>query len=152
MANGKLTDEVRNIIIDAIEAGLSNKTAAALAGIHETTFYQWIQRGEGTHPTLAPAPRYTNFSSDVKRARAIGEQKLLQRIAEESQKNWTAAAWMLERGYGWHSRHAIKFEGLDREDEKMLRRLLDEFDKHGIKASAMFNDLIAEIHEQLENA
>lgn len=50
MRNTKLTPETRDAVIEAIEAGNTNKTAAALAGISEATLYNWLAKGKDEEP------------------------------------------------------------------------------------------------------
>lgn len=50
MAKTKLTEERKQIILDAIGQGNTKETAAALAGVSESTLYNWIARGKDEEP------------------------------------------------------------------------------------------------------
>lgn len=45
MAKTKLTEERKNKVLEAIRAGNTKETAAALAGISEATLYNWLAKG-----------------------------------------------------------------------------------------------------------
>ena len=74
----KLTKAVQDIIVTAIRCGNYLETAAALAGIHKDTFYNWIIKG-------ANAPegnRYHNFSDAVQKALAESESAAIAAIRQ----------------------------------------------------------------------
>lgn len=73
----KLTDEVRRTLITALGAGAPIKTACAVAGVSETAYYAWMQRGRGEHPELAQTPKYKEFWEAVERAIGRGDLELL---------------------------------------------------------------------------
>lgn len=89
----KLTPKVQERIINAVRAGLRYKEAAQVAGIDESTFYNWKKRG-----AQAKSGLYFEFYQALKRAEAEGEFALIARIQQEaSNGTWQAAAWILER-------------------------------------------------------
>jgi len=62
----KLTEAVQAVIVDAIRCGNYLETAAACAGIHKQTFYDWLRKGASAQePNI-----YSNFSDAVTRAMA----------------------------------------------------------------------------------
>ena len=78
----KLTKEVQSQITTAIGAGNYMETAAAFAGIHKDTLYEWLKRGAAEKARVAVSARrsirqeeqiYTDFSDAVKKALAQGE-------------------------------------------------------------------------------
>jgi len=74
----KLTKAVQDIIVTAIRCGNYLETAAACAGIHKDTFYNWIIKG-------ANAPegnRYHNFSDAVQKALAESESAAIAAIRQ----------------------------------------------------------------------
>lgn len=92
---GKFTPERTEIIINAIAEGCPHDTAAALAGIAESTFYAWIEKGEGYQTGL-----YRDFADNVKQARAKAEADRIARINKAGKEgDWKADAWYLERVY-----------------------------------------------------
>jgi len=93
MTMAKLTPEVQEIIVTAIERNLPKNLAAGLAGIAKATFYRWMEQGEaGDQP-------YKDLRDAVIKAEAKGSKTLVNRIRKAGKKEglWTANAWMLER-------------------------------------------------------
>jgi len=74
----KLTKAVQDIIVTAIRCGNYLETAAALAGIHRDTLYEWLRKG-------AAAPEgdcYRDFSDTLTRAMAQSESVAVAAIHE----------------------------------------------------------------------
>lgn len=80
----KLNPDTQEIIIEAISSGNYQETAAALAGIEERTFYNWMKRGENEAKRLEQNPRlrpqqsekiYLQFFQAVKKALASSEAR-----------------------------------------------------------------------------
>lgn len=92
----KLNAETKARLVEGIKLGLSNKLAAQYAGVSESTFYAWRQRGQ------AGEPEYLELLESIKRAEAQSAAQCLaviKRAAHEG--NWTSAAWLLERRHGY---------------------------------------------------
>ena len=92
----KLTKEVQERILQAVQAGNYLDTAAQYAGIDGSTMRRWVQKGEGEGATEP----YRAFCTALKSARASAEVRsvaLIQTAA--SNGTWQAAAWYLERSY-----------------------------------------------------
>jgi hypothetical protein len=88
----KLTAAVQKEICDALELSLTENLAAEAAGIHETTFYDWMRKGDdGIEP-------YQSFRDAVIRARARGAKNLIMR-GLKGEKGSQQALWLLERRY-----------------------------------------------------
>jgi hypothetical protein len=69
------------------------ETAAACAGIHKDTFYEWMKKGaRGQQP-------YVAFAEAVNKAVAESESRDLATILKAAQSQWQAAAWRLERRF-----------------------------------------------------
>lgn len=92
----KFNPETCHKIIQAIKQGNYQKTAAALAGIDESTYYRWVERGKE-----AKSGKYCEFYKSIKKAEEFAKAYYLQQIREaaESKKHWQAAAWYLERKF-----------------------------------------------------
>jgi hypothetical protein len=83
--DGNLTKRICGLLADAN----SIKTACEAVGIDESTFYDWIQKGEqGQKP-------YADFAKRTSRARGKAKQRLVKTIVSQSPKDWKAAAWIL---------------------------------------------------------
>ena len=81
----KATQETLRIIFDAILSGLTQRDAAALAGISEDTLSLW--------------KKDSDFSEQIRGKEIQYKQSLLQGIKEAGKKDWRADAWLLERKF-----------------------------------------------------
>ena len=111
----KCTEElIKEIGVRIARDGSSNLEAALLSGIHEMSFYRWMQRGRTEHNRLIDEHDVEDDSVEladsvelpflllfqtVNKAIPIRKATLVQRIrkAGEDPRNWTANAWLLER-------------------------------------------------------
>jgi transposase len=92
----KLTEERQFRICEEIRDGQYAQVAAQLAGIGETTFWQWMKRGE--READDPDSIYAGFRKAVKEAQAEAEQAMIQVVRRAAfAGTWQAAAWYLER-------------------------------------------------------
>jgi transposase len=123
----KLTPEVQEKLLRYLRLGCYVETAAACAGISRDTFYDWMKRGgKGEKP-------YKQFADAVDQAMAESEARDLAVILKAAEKNWTAAAWRLERRfpdrYGRHDRTKVEAKVEVTTDEsalvQKLARLID---------------------------
>ena len=117
----KLTPEVQAKILLHLRVGSYVETAAACAGIHKDTLYDWMRRGaKGEQPFAA-------FAEAVHQAIAESESKDLATILKASQTNWTAAAWRLERRfpdrYGRHDRLKVETKVSETESDRLVEKL-----------------------------
>jgi hypothetical protein len=80
----KYTPEVVKRIVDALSAGCTRKTAAAFAGVDESTFCRWLHR-------------FADFASSVTLAEASCEVAMVATIRAAAPSDWRAASWWLER-------------------------------------------------------
>jgi len=91
----KLTAEVQDKIIEAIKMGNYQETAAAYAGISQSTFYLWMERGRDEPDSI-----YSEFMEAVEKAKAQSEVRgvsLIEKAATDG--SCQAAAWKLERKF-----------------------------------------------------
>lgn len=106
----KLTADLQERIVGAIRSGAYNETAAAFAGIAESTFYAWLanaQKDREANPEQGTD--FTEFQEAVEKAQAEAELDKLLIIGKAARGqptaegvpgtpgSWQAAAWMLER-------------------------------------------------------
>lgn len=92
----KLTQEVQDRIMQAVQAGNYLETAANFAGIDGSTMRRWVQKGDAPS---APEP-YRSFCTALKSARAAAEVRSVALIQQAATGGtWQAAAWYLERSY-----------------------------------------------------
>ena len=104
----KLTPELQQEFIAAIESGLTNKSACDYVGIDESTFYSWLniarkaeleaaENGTKIPKNIKP---FSEFSKSLKKAEARFKAyhcKNIKRAGDEGA--WQASAWLLERKF-----------------------------------------------------
>jgi hypothetical protein len=87
----KFDEDVAERILTALRAGAYIETAANHAGLSRSGFYKWMKKGRaGEEP-------YATFVADVDQALATAELTDWAFIGKAREKEWTAAAWRLER-------------------------------------------------------
>lgn len=97
--------EIINRLLEALRSGNFIDDACQYAGIAESTYYSWMDRGRrerarinaGEKPETAEAPWLELFDK-VQQARSeavVRNVHLIQRAASDG--TWQAAAWFLER-------------------------------------------------------
>lgn len=109
----KLTDEAQAAIVSAIERGHYHATAIGFAGIGQSTFTRWMDKGQREEPEFE---RYRAFRAAVLLADATAEDVHLTRINQASRAGaWQASAWFLERKYPdrWGRKDKVQHEGAD---------------------------------------
>ncbi len=130
----KLTAEVSEKIVRAIRAGNYPAVAAAHTGVHPSTYYRWMERGEldGDAPEDDP---YRRFRAEVERAIADAEAAEVGLVLKAARDgDWRAAAWLLERRFSerWGRRerleqvHEVKEPDEASELDREIERLLEE--------------------------
>src|SRR5210317_392730 len=105
----KFTKDRKERIVQAIQAGCTYEMAADYAGITRSTLWNWLKKGEDPKEKT-----YCTFLDQVKKAEVEGAMVHLGTIAQASQKDWKASAWMLER------RHGYSRDGIQRKEEPVV--------------------------------
>ena len=90
----KYSNKILEEICDYIGKGISNKGAANLAGVCESTFYKWLSDDKNNPLTKS---QKTEFLESMGMARARRGCKLTSTIMRASETDWRAAAWYLAR-------------------------------------------------------
>lgn len=83
---GRYTPETVERICAVLAEGNTRRTAAAIAGIDETTLWRWMNR-------------HAEFAERVKTAEQEAVRRNVAIIQRAAEKSWQAAAWWLERRY-----------------------------------------------------
>lgn len=94
MAREKLTQEMVDLAIQYKGEGCTNGDIICMLGVAESTFYRWTCHPRGK---LQRA-----LSEGLKKAEGQFKRTMITTIgnaALASHRNWTAAAWLLERKY-----------------------------------------------------
>lgn len=97
-AKPKLSRELVSFVAGSIAAGLSRRMALDLAGVTENQRKSWIRRGEHDS-TSGKQSLYADLFVACKQAEAKQKAENIHAIRAHRTKVWTAAAWLLERGY-----------------------------------------------------
>jgi transposase len=105
--HSKLTPEVQEKIISAIRAGNYAQVAAKYAGIAETTYYVWLQRGKEESSGM-----YKEFREAVKKAESEAEVRAVAMMQKHMTDNWQAAMTYLERKFPdrWGRTNRLKID------------------------------------------
>jgi transposase len=88
----KLTPELTAAVVEILREGNYADTAIAIVGIHKSTYYEWIKKGnEGVEAFVA-------FAEAVEQASAEAEREAL-RVVRSGCKGWEGSGWFLERRF-----------------------------------------------------
>ncbi|HEY9772126.1 MAG TPA: hypothetical protein V6C71_27080 [Coleofasciculaceae cyanobacterium] len=117
----KLTETVKQTIIDNIEQGLNYESACLGANVSYSTFREWMRRGTDTDSNRQSNELYAEFAEDVNRAVATSEINLIRSINQAAKTDWKAAAWILERRFPQHWSNSRKIK---QEADKKVQQLL----------------------------
>lgn len=111
---GKLTPELQEKICKLIEDGNYDVVACQMVGITDSTFYEWLSKGE-----KFTSGRYVEFRDAIKEARAKCEANCLKHIKEDD--SWTSKAWILERRFPdrWARKDKVSLAGHDGQELKI---------------------------------
>jgi len=104
MTQGRaITSEQTERLLDGLRHGMTRRAAAAYAGFSKSAFYRMLDEDDGT------------FGTEVENAEGEAEAAMTKLVANAAvdPKNWTAAAWWLERrhpdDYGKRERVEVTF-------------------------------------------
>lgn len=90
----KLTKELIAEAEKWIKAGNYTTTVCQYLGIHQSTWYKWMQQGEKAKSGLK-----REFFDRIKKAESHSEMRNVQLIQQAGNETWQAAAWYLERKF-----------------------------------------------------
>jgi hypothetical protein len=114
MAESKYTPERVERIIKAVKDGLPFVTAAALGGISEATFYNWMKDN-------------VEFLESIKAAEAEAEERLVEQISFDP--SWQSKAWILERRHpdrwGRVERNKVELTGAEGQPVQITYNIVD---------------------------
>jgi hypothetical protein len=92
----KFSQPVHDQIIKAFACGASYSIAAQSGGISRSTLYEWMEKGRNQ-----ARGQYRTFLDRCEKALGDGAITNLQVIDTAAKKDWRAAAWKLERRFGY---------------------------------------------------
>lgn len=112
---GRKTKLNENLIQEAeklIRLGNYTTVVTQYLGIHQSTWYNWMQEGEEAKTGLK-----REFFERIKKAESFAEIKNVQQIQKASEDNWQASAWYLERKFperwGKKDKYSLEHTGKD---------------------------------------
>lgn len=122
-----------------IRTGIPYKYAASLSGISEASFYAYMAEADKIDKELRKAGReatasesiYLELMEAIKKANADSIKKNLKTIQSHSEKEWQAAAWLLERrdpeNFGRRDKLAVTHftEGELEEADRKIAEIMD---------------------------
>lgn len=89
-----MTPELQAELIKYIKAGNYIETACSVVGVAKQTFFRWMKEG-----AQRISPETIEFRDSVEKALGAAEARDVAIIGKAAEKNWTAAAWRLERKF-----------------------------------------------------
>lgn len=106
-ARPKLTKKLAEKLCDLLRAGVYFGVAAEAVGIDRITCYRWRRAGKEAIEKERNGSEldkreitYATFATMCNQAVAEAEASNVQRIDEAADRDWKAAAWLLERRHG----------------------------------------------------
>ena len=108
------TNKTKNFAT-AIRQGCTYEAGASAIGVSVQTIYHWLRQGRAA---TRKNDKYLKFLKAVKKAEHERQQFLLEQILEASNKDWKAAAWLLERRDGFRKDAVWKEEPEEETTEK----------------------------------
>ena len=94
----KLTPRLVDLAEEAMNLGMTVDMASDYCGVSRSTFYSWLSAGQQEHDGLRRA-----FSDAVRQGRARCAARLLATTNAAALTDWRAAAWLLQRRFGYDS-------------------------------------------------
>jgi hypothetical protein len=103
-----LTEAVTERVVLAVRAGNYAEAACQSAGIGQSTYYRWMQRG-----AQEPGSAYAAFREAVLVAEAEAEVHAVALVRQAMSEDWRAAVAYLERRHParWRSRQQTELVG-----------------------------------------
>lgn len=135
----KISKKIKQKFFEAIEIGLSYKSACAYSNISESSLYRWIKQGESDQESDIKSKQRT-FFEELSNANSSVEIELIREI--KASNDWRAKAFILERRFkkdwGQSAELNLKEEGTKKEivydvsklSKKELSELLGEEDEN----------------------
>ena len=106
----KLTPAIHDQIVTAMKAGNYAEIAARNAGVDESTYYRWMQKG-----LERPSSVYGEFRQSIREAEAFGEARAVAIVANGMLQDPKHAEWYLERKHPnrWSRHERLEHTGKD---------------------------------------
>lgn len=119
MISAQLVEDIAR----SLRAGCTVADTCLIAGISQATFCNWRNRGElelervngdGRRGIRKSERLFVEFFEATTRARGVGRQTWLKKIEQAADKDWRAAAWLLEHtADGYAKTQRVEVTGAD---------------------------------------
>jgi len=142
----KFSPEMADKIIEGLEKGYTRKMVAEGVGVFPKTVRSWMK---------SELPKHAGFLERVLEAEAKGRRSLVDLIVFHGEKDWRAAAWLLERTRAEFSLKAkTAQEARDELDRLSVERAQAELDHIKAKTDALGKNTLnpEQILELLDDA
>jgi hypothetical protein len=133
-ARATLTAELTTRIVELVQAGNYVETSAKAAGIHKSTYYSWMNRGEAAaeaegrgDPVSDDDAAFADFYRQVSQAEGVAEAEAVAAV-RAADKGWQAHMTYLERRFSsrWRQQSGVRYVKKDGEPES-IEQLLQRF-------------------------
>lgn len=95
----KLTSEVQEKVVQALQGGNYFNTACRYAGISPGTGWSWIERGEAENPKRPRKDIFVLFANAIREAEAEVEIRMVAQWRTQMPEDWRAIQMFMERRY-----------------------------------------------------
>lgn len=144
MRKTKLNQKTKEKIVEAIRDGNTNLIAAKLAGISESTFYNWINKGRESEKGV-----YRQLVDEIEQAEAEAIAQAVGEVKKAMKEDWKAAGWYLERrdpaNWGRKDRVTAELSGTVKTDHEASQQA--DFEKQ-IENDPVLQELYMQIWER----
>lgn len=113
-------DEIEDVLVKAVERGLTKELACKCAGISNRAFWDWMKQGRKDDEAGVES-RYSLFYRKIQKAKGICADRYMEAVEKAAlhaeKPQWTAAAWILERRFDeYKNKMKVDISGLSFED------------------------------------
>lgn len=128
----KLTPEVADGIVELIQKCVHPPIAAGAYGVSDSTYHEWLARGEARDPLRPADPVFIEFAARVRDAEFQAEAALVA-LATAKVKTTQDALAILERRYGdrWRQRREVEIN-----IRRLAEKVADGMDPAAVVAEA----------------
>lgn len=121
----KLTKQLIDEAEKWIKAGNYNTTVCKYLGIHESTWYKWLQEGEHAKSGIK-----REFFERIKKAESHSEMRSVQMIQKAGEQSWQALGWYLERKFPdrWGKKDQTRLEHTGKDGEAIKTETNQQID------------------------
>ena len=139
----KLDQQRMDLICKSMEVGATFKIAAQVAGVHVSTVFAWMAKGRE-----AKSGRFKEFHERVKKSEAMCAVRDLSIVTRASETDWRAAAWRLERRFGYTVNSDIQDTNISLNPEELNVKVLMEEIKESDKIVRQLTGPIIDLDEE----